>query len=143
MKALVRHAMKEARSASPQPSSTRPRRTRRTEELIALAAEGGKFGGIYSTHMRNEGDSVLDALDEALRIGREAHIPVEIWHLKVAGKNELGTHARGHRQDRRMRARTGLDVTADTYAYTAWFNAFSPSFRPGRTTAAPRNSSSA
>src|SRR2546427_2963786 len=55
----------------------------KTEEIIALASEAAKFGGIYATHMRNESDAVLTAIDEALRIGREAHIPVEIWHSKV------------------------------------------------------------
>src|SRR5436305_802278 len=61
-----------------------------TEELIALASEAAKHDGIYATHMRSEGDGVLAALDEAIRIGREAHIPVEIWHIKAAGKNNWG-----------------------------------------------------
>ena len=62
----------------------------KTEELIALASEASKFGGIYATHMRDESNSVLTAIDEALRIGREGHLPVEIWHLKVAGKANWG-----------------------------------------------------
>ena len=47
-------------------------------------------GGIYATHMRSEGDAVLQSIDESTRIGREAHIPVEIWHLKAAGKSNWG-----------------------------------------------------
>src|SRR5436305_15224237 len=62
----------------------------KTEEIIALASEAAKFGGIYATHMRNESDAVLTAIDEALRIGRDAHGPVEIWRIKVAGKNNWG-----------------------------------------------------
>ena len=62
----------------------------KTEELIALASEAAKFGGIYATHMRNESGAVLTAIDEALRIGREGHVPVEIWHIKVAGKENWG-----------------------------------------------------
>src|SRR5260370_23256840 len=61
-----------------------------TEELIALAAEAGKLGGIYATHMRSEGDGIIPAIDEAVRIGREANLPVEIWHLKAAGKPNWG-----------------------------------------------------
>ena len=61
-----------------------------TEELIALAREASKYGGIYATHMRSEGDAIFEAIDEAVRIGREAQIPVEIWHLKAAGKRNWG-----------------------------------------------------
>src|SRR5256885_6970020 len=61
-----------------------------TDELIALAREAAKFGGIYATHMRSEGDGIMSALEEAVRIGREAGIPVEIWHLKTAGRNNWG-----------------------------------------------------
>ena len=129
MKTLVRDAMKDgtvgvstALEYAPAPYAT-------TEELIALAAEAGKFGGIYSTHMRNESDSVLEAIDEALRIGREAHVPVEIWHLKVAGKNNWGRMPEVVAKINGARA-AGCDVAADTYAYTAWFNDFSAFIPP-------------
>jgi len=79
--------------------------------------------------MRSEGDAVMTAIDETLRIGKEAHIPVEIWHLKVAGK-QLGTHARCRRQTQLGTAQ-GMDVTADTYAYPAWSNDFSAFIPPG------------
>jgi dihydroorotase/N-acyl-D-amino-acid deacylase len=74
--------------------------------------------------MRNESDGVLEAIDEALRIGREAHVPVEIWHIKVAGKNNWGRMPEVVAKINAARA-AGADITADTYAYTAWFNDFS------------------
>jgi dihydroorotase/N-acyl-D-amino-acid deacylase len=124
MKALVREAMKDGTVGVSTALEYAPAPYARTDELIALAAEGGRFGGIYSTHMRNESDSVLDAIDEALRIGREAHVPVEIWHIKVAGKNNWGRMPEVVAKINAARA-GGADVTADTYAYTAWFNDFS------------------
>jgi N-acyl-D-amino-acid deacylase len=124
MKALVREAMKDGAVGVSTALEYAPAPYAKTEELIALAAEGGKFGGIYSTHMRNESDSVLEAIDEALRIGREAHVPVEIWHIKVAGKNNWGRMPEVVAKITSARA-AGADVTADTYAYTAWFNDFS------------------
>src|ERR1700726_1554787 len=89
MKALVREAMKDGAVGVSTALQYPPAPYAKTEELIALATEAGKSGGIYASHMRNEGDSVLEAIDEALRIGREAHVPVEIWHIKVAGKKKL------------------------------------------------------
>jgi N-acyl-D-amino-acid deacylase len=124
MKALVREAMKDGAVGVSTALEYAPAPYAKTEELIALAAEGGKFGGIYSTHMRNESDSVLEAIDEALRIGREAQVPVEIWHIKVAGKNNWGRMPEVVAKINAARA-AGADVTADTYAYTAWFNDFS------------------
>jgi N-acyl-D-amino-acid deacylase len=124
MQSLVRDAMKDGAVGVSTALEYAPAPYAKTEELIALAAEAGKFGGIYSTHMRNESDSVLEAIDEALRIGREAHIPVEIWHLKVAGKNNWGRMPEVVAKINAARA-AGADVTADTYAYTAWYNDFS------------------
>jgi N-acyl-D-amino-acid deacylase len=124
MKALVREAMKDGAVGVSTALQYPPAPYAKTEELIALAAEGGKFGGIYSTHMRSEGDAVLESIDEALRIGREAHVPVEIWHIKVAGKSNWGRMPEVVAKINAARA-AGADVTADTYAYTAWFNDFS------------------
>jgi N-acyl-D-amino-acid deacylase len=124
MKALVREAMKDGAVGVSTALEYAPAPYAKTEELIALAAEGGKFGGIYSTHMRDESNSVLEAIHEALRIGREAHVPVEIWHIKVAGKNNWGRMPEVVAKINAARA-AGADVTADTYAYTAWFNDFS------------------
>jgi N-acyl-D-amino-acid deacylase len=124
MKALVRQAMKDGAVGVSSALEYAPAPYAKTEELIALAGEGGKFGGIYSTHMRDESNSVLEAIDEALRIGREAHVPVEIWHLKVAGKENWGRMPEVVKKINAARA-AGADVSADTYAYTAWFNDFS------------------
>lgn len=89
-----------------------------TEELIALAQAASKHGGIYSSHIRNEGDTELQALDEAFRIGREANIPVEIWHFKLSGKQNWGGMRRIIDKVEQARA-SGLDVTADQYPYVA------------------------
>ena len=129
MKLLVRDAMKDGAVGVSTALEYAPAPYAKTEELIALAAEGGKFGGIYSTHMRDESNSVLEAIDEALRIGREAHVPVEIWHLKVAGKNNWGRMPEVVAKINAART-AGADVSADTYAYAAWFNDFSAFIPP-------------
>jgi N-acyl-D-aspartate/D-glutamate deacylase len=124
MKALVRQAMQEGAVGVSTSLQYAPAPYATTEELIALASEASQFGGIYATHMRSEGDAIDAALDEAFRIGREARIPVEIWHLKAAGKRNWGRMP--EIVDRIDRARaSGVDVEADTYAYPAWFNTFS------------------
>jgi N-acyl-D-amino-acid deacylase len=129
MRALVREAMQDGTVGVSTSLEYAPAPYAKTDELIALATEAGKFGGIYSTHMRNESDSVLDAIDEALRIGHEARVPVEIWHIKVAGKNNWGRMPEVVAKINAARS-AGADVTADTYAYTAWFNDFSAFIPP-------------
>ncbi|HEY6185300.1 MAG TPA: D-aminoacylase [Terriglobales bacterium] len=124
MKELVRQAMRDGAVGVSTSLMYAPAPYAKTEELIALAAETSKFGGIYATHMRNESNSVLQSIDEAIRIGREAHVPVEIWHLKVAGKNNWGRMPEVVAKINQARAE-GTDIEADTYAYTAWFNDFS------------------
>jgi N-acyl-D-amino-acid deacylase len=129
MQALVREAMKDGTVGVSTSLEYAPAPYAKTEELIALAAEASKFGGIYATHMRDESASVLEAIDEALRIGREAHIPVEIWHIKVAGKDNWGRMPQVVAKINAARA-AGADVSADTYAYTAWYNGFSAFIPP-------------
>src|SRR5258708_16274604 len=90
MRVLVRDAMKDGAVGVSTSLEYAPAPYAKTEELIALATEAGKFGGIYATHMRDESNSVLEAIDEALRIGREGHIPVEICDIKGAGKANWG-----------------------------------------------------
>jgi dihydroorotase/N-acyl-D-amino-acid deacylase len=124
MKALVRDAMRDGAVGVSTALEYAPAPYAKTEEIIALAAEASKFGGIYATHMRNESDTVLESIDEALRIGREAHIPVEIWHIKVAGKNNWGRMPQVVAKINQARAQ-GSDISANTYAYTAWFNSMS------------------
>jgi N-acyl-D-amino-acid deacylase len=124
MKALVDQAMREGAMGVSTSLQYAPAPYAKTDELIALAAEASKYGGIYATHMRSEGDAVLESIDEATRIGREAHIPVEIWHLKAAGKTNWGKMRQIVARIDAARA-AGVDVSANTYAYTAWFNTFS------------------
>ena len=121
MRQLVRQAMRDGAVGVSTSLEYAPAPYAKTEELIALASEAAKFGGVYATHMRNESDAVLEAIDEALRIGREAHIPVEIWHIKVAGKANWGRMPEVVAKINAARAE-GMDISADTYAYTAWFN---------------------
>ena len=124
MKALVRQSMLDGAVGLSSALQYAPAPYAKTEELIALASEAAKAGGIYATHMRSEGDAIDNALDETFRIGREAGIPVEIWHLKAAGKRNWG---RAPEIVQRIEAarQEGVDIEADTYAYTAWFNSFS------------------
>jgi N-acyl-D-amino-acid deacylase len=124
MKALVRDAMRDGTVGVSTSLMYAPAPYAKTEELIALASEASKFDGIYATHMRNESDSAIEAIDEAVRIGREAHIPVEIWHFKIAGKANFGKMPELIARVNQARA-AGVDVEADTYAYTAWFNSMS------------------
>ncbi len=121
MRALVRQAMLQGAVGVSTSLEYAPAPYASTEELIALAAEAAAYGGIYATHMRSEGDGMVAALDETFRIAREAHIPAEIWHLKVAGKKNWGHMPEMIKRIEAARA-SGLDITADTYAYTSWFN---------------------
>jgi N-acyl-D-amino-acid deacylase len=124
MKELVRQGMRDGAVGLSTALEYAPAPYAKTEELIALAGEASKSGGIYATHMRNESDAVLSAIDEALRIGREAHIPVEIWHIKVAGKENWGRMPEVVAKINAARAED-VDVSANTYAYPAWFNTMS------------------
>ncbi len=124
MRELVRQAMREGAVGVSTALEYAPAPYAKTDELIALASEASKFGGIYATHMRNESGNVLSAIDEALRIGREGHIPVEIWHLKVAGKANWGRMPEVVAKISAARTE-GMDISANTYAYPAWFNDFS------------------
>lgn len=124
MKSLVDSAMQDGAVGVSTSLQYAPAPYAKTDELIALATEAAKFGGIYASHMRNEGDAEMTALEETARIAREAHIPVEIWHLKTAGKPNWGKMPQVVDFINRARAE-GLDITADTYAYPAWFNSLS------------------
>ena len=89
-----------------------------TEEVIALAKAARRHGGVYATHMRNEGGQIDQALDETFRIAREAGIPAEIWHLKVSGRHNWGRMPHVLARIDSARA-AGLDITADQYPYLA------------------------
>src|SRR6202008_4847231 len=90
MQALVEQAMKDGALGVSSALIYPPNIYAKTDELIALAKVAAKYGGIYATHMRSEGASETAALAEAIRIGREAGLPVEVFHLKVVGKSRWG-----------------------------------------------------
>ncbi|MDH5761068.1 MAG: D-aminoacylase [Gemmatimonadota bacterium] len=89
-----------------------------TEEVIELARVAAAAGGIYISHMRNEDVRVLNSVEETIRIGREAGIPVQMTHHKVGGHDQFGLSAESIRMMREARAE-GVDVTFDQYPYTA------------------------
>lgn len=100
-----------------------------TEELIEQARAMAPYGGVYITHMRSEGDRLVEAVDEALRIGREGGVPVEIYHLKAAGiRNWPKMRAVLVKIDSARAA--GQDVTVDQYPYTAGSNNLSSCIPP-------------
>jgi dihydroorotase/N-acyl-D-amino-acid deacylase len=98
-----------------------PDRFASTKEIAELAKIASGFGGIYITHMRSEADGLSDSLNEVFTIAEEAHIPAEIFHLKTAGKQNWGRGPEAIKRLDQARAR-GLDITANTYPYTASSN---------------------
>src|SRR3954468_10388398 len=129
MRRLVREAMEDGAMGLSTSLQYPPAPYAKTDELIELAKEASRYGGSYAHHMRYESDDVLPALDEAIRIGREARLPVEIWHIKVAGKRNFGRMPEVIAQIDSAR-KAGVDIAADTYAYTAWFNSLSAMVPP-------------
>lgn len=89
-----------------------------TDELVEVARAMAPHGGLYITHMRSEADQLIEAIDEALTIGRRAGVPVEIYHLKAAGRRNWQKAALAVAKIDSAR-RAGQDVTADMYAYVA------------------------
>ena len=101
----------------------------RTDELIELAEVVSRYGGIYATHVRGEGDTVLDSVREAIEIGDKANVPVEVFHLKVAGKNNWGRMPEVAALIEDARAR-GIDVNANQYPYVAAYHPMLPLLPP-------------
>ena len=89
-----------------------------TDEIIELATESAQAGGIYATHMRNEGDHLLQAVDEAIQIGTSAGLPVQISHHKSAGRRNWGKIGLSLAKVDQANAE-GADITLDVYPYTA------------------------
>lgn len=118
MQELVEQAMRQGAMGLSTSLIYAPASYAKTDELIALAKVASKYRGIYASHIRNEGDHEMEALDEAFRIGREAGIPVEIWHLKVSGRQNWGKMPGVIAAIESARA-SGLDVTANQYSYIA------------------------
>jgi len=90
----------------------------KTDELIELAKVVSHYGGIYTTHLRGEGDTILDSVREAIEIGEKANVPVEIFHIKVAGSNNWGRMTEVVALIESARAR-GIDINANQYPYIA------------------------
>jgi N-acyl-D-amino-acid deacylase len=90
----------------------------KTNEIVRLAKISAKYNGVYASHMRDESDSVIQAIEEALIIGREANIPVEISHFKLSGQQNWGRSKETIPMIIKAR-NEGLDVTIDQYPYTA------------------------
>lgn len=90
----------------------------KTPEIVALAKIAAKYDGVYASHMRDEGDSVTQAIEEALTVGREAKIPVEISHFKLSGQQNWGRSSETVPMIEAAR-REGIEVTIDQYPYTA------------------------
>ncbi|MXW55596.1 MAG: amidohydrolase family protein, partial [Gemmatimonadales bacterium] len=91
-----------------------------TGELIALARAAAGHGGFYMTHMRDEEEGLLEAVDEAIRIGREAGLPVQMSHIKAGNASVWGRAPDVLERIRRANEEEELDVTADQYPYAAW-----------------------
>jgi N-acyl-D-amino-acid deacylase len=119
MKAIMATAMKAGAMGMTTALIYPPSSYATTEELIEVAKVAGQYGGFYASHIRGEGKELVQAVDEAIKIGEFAHLPVEIFHLKAAyqpGWGKLMPEV-GERVDQ-ARAR-GVDVAADMYLYTA------------------------
>lgn len=89
-----------------------------TSEIVAMAKIVARYNGVYATHMRSEGDSVVAAINEAIYIGKAASIPVEISHFKVSGQQNWGKSGNTLAMVEAAR-KAGIDVTIDQYPYTA------------------------
>ena len=118
MEELVEQAMKEGAVGLSTGLIYIPGTYAKTEEVIGLAKAAAKNNGVYSSHIRNEENSAVDAVNEAINIGKEAHIPVQISHFKIGGKSNWGKSDMilGLVKDAREQ---GWDVTIDQYPYTA------------------------
>lgn len=118
MEALVEQAMKDGAVGLSTGLIYTPGTYARTPEVVNLAKMASRYGGVYASHIRNEGQNVKQAVEEAIQISREAHIPVEISHFKVASKPLWGKSTETVELVEAAR-REGLDVTVDQYPYTA------------------------
>ncbi len=129
MQALVAKAMEQGAMGVSTALIYPPGHYAKTEELIALAQVAGKYGGIYATHMRSEGHTEMAAIDEAIRIGREGGLPVEIFHMKVAGKDRWGQMGLVVKKIEDAR-KSGVEIAASMYPYLAGGTALASALPP-------------
>jgi N-acyl-D-amino-acid deacylase len=118
MDAIVDKAMKEGAVGLSTGLIYIPGTYTKTPEIISLAKQAARYNGVYATHMRDEADSVTKAIEEALTIGREAKIPVEISHFKLSGQQNWGRSEETVAIIKKARE-DGIEVTIDQYPYTA------------------------
>lgn len=118
MRALVRQAMEEGAMGVGSSLIYPPATFAETGELVALVTEAGKCGGMYISHMRSEGDRLVESVDELIDISRRSGAPAEIYHLKQAGRANWGKFDQVIAHVEAARA-AGLRITADMYTYTA------------------------
>ncbi|MFQ5606052.1 MAG: amidohydrolase family protein [bacterium] len=118
MKELVRQAMTEGALGVGSSLIYAPAFYAKTDELVELCKVASEYGGMYISHLRSEGNRLLEAVDEFLTIAREANIPAEIYHLKAAGKQNWHKLDAVIQKIEAARAE-GLQITADMYTYTA------------------------
>ena len=121
MQRLVEEAMTDGAFGVSSSLGYPPARYAKTSELTALAAIAAKHGGIYATHMRSYGKTIFESLEEVFTIARDAHVPVEIWHLGLTNEDVWGRAREVLNAIERARAE-GLDITADNYPYEAGQN---------------------
>jgi len=129
MRALTAKAMQDGALGVASALIYQPGVYAKTDELIALAQVAAQYHGIYISHMRNEGDHELEAIDELIAIAREAKIPAEIYHLKVSGEKNWGNLPTIIKKVEDARA-AGLKITADMYTYTAGATGLDASMPP-------------
>jgi N-acyl-D-amino-acid deacylase len=118
MESLMNQAMKDGAVGLSTGLIYLPGMYSKTDEIVSLAKIAAQYNGVYATHMRNEALKVTEAIDEALTIGRQANIPVEISHFKVSGKANWGKSNITLGMVEKAR-KEGIDVTIDQYPYTA------------------------
>lgn len=118
MRALTEKAMQDGALGVASALIYQPGTYARTDELVALAEVAAKHHGMYISHIHNEGDHEMEAIDELIAIARQAKIPAEIYHLKVAGQKNWARLPEVIRKVEEARA-SGLHITADMYTYTA------------------------
>ena len=129
MRFLVRQAMEEGAMGVSSSLIYPPAFFASTEELIALCKEASRYGGMYISHIRNEGNRIHEMLEELITIAREANIHSEIYHLKAAGKKNWYKMDSVINRIEKARA-DGLNITADMYTYTAGATGLTASFPP-------------
>lgn len=118
MRTVVRNAMEDGAFGIATALIYPPATFATTEELVEMAKAMSPYGGVYITHMRSEADQFLEAIDEAMRIGREGGVPVEIYHLKAGGRRNWPKAAQAIAKINHARA-AGQDVAANMYSYIA------------------------